>query len=69
LCLLVYVIQDYRSQGIGQLLIEAAHWYAEQIQAKGLELSTAVENISAQRLYERNGFIRDQEFYHYYLET
>ncbi|WP_411823211.1 N-acetyltransferase family protein [Leptospira sp. 'Mane'] len=63
----LYVEEGYRKMGIAQSLIEAAKTFGKQIKAKGLELSTASDNKSAQRLYERNGFERDNEFYHYFL--
>lgn len=50
-------------------MLEEARRYAVQIKAKGIELSTAVNNLQAQRLYERNGYVKDQDFYHYFLST
>lgn len=64
----LYVSQEYRKQGIGQLLLDKAKRYATHINAKGLALSTAVDNLQAQRLYERNGYLKDQEYYHYFLK-
>lgn len=63
----LFVLQEYRGRGAAQQLLEAAKEYAASIRAKGLALSTAVDNISAQRIYERNGYKRDNEFYSYYL--
>ncbi|WHX50947.1 GNAT family N-acetyltransferase [Paenibacillus woosongensis] len=65
----LFVLREYRKQGLGQLLLEEARRYAVQIKAKGIELSTAVNNLQAQRLYERNGYVKDQDFYHYFLST
>ncbi|MFC4810942.1 GNAT family N-acetyltransferase [Paenibacillus sp. GCM10023250] len=65
----LFVVPDARKRGIGQLLLDAALRYAKQTNAKGLELSTAVDNAAAQRLYERNGYVRDEGFYHYYLNA
>ena len=39
--------------------------YAKLIGAKSIELSTAKNNLTAQSLYERIGYIRDNEFYSY----
>ena len=39
--------------------------YAESIGAKSIELSTAKDNSTAQSLYEKIGYIRDNEFYSY----
>ncbi|MGZ7440472.1 GNAT family N-acetyltransferase [Paenibacillus sp. TH7-28] len=63
----LYVREEYRKQGAGKLLLEAARTYALQTNAKGLELSTAIANERAQRLYEKSGYIKDTEFYHYFL--
>ncbi|RUT30618.1 GNAT family N-acetyltransferase [Paenibacillus zeisoli] len=63
----LYVDEAYRKQGIGQLLLDVAKDYAGKVRAKGLQLSTAVTNSTAQSLYERNGYVRDHEFYHYFL--
>ncbi|MGF7050621.1 ribosomal protein S18 acetylase RimI-like enzyme [Paenibacillus sp. DS2015] len=65
----LYVTQEYRKQGVAQLLLDEAKKYAKQIKAKGLALSTAIDNQQAQRLYERNGYTKDQQYYHYYLST
>lgn len=65
----LFVRSEHRKQGIGQLLLEAAENYAQQMNAKGLELSTAIDNEQAQRLYERNGFERDEEYFHYFLRV
>jgi|GEM_PF-6459483 len=40
-----------------------------QTKSKGLELATSRMNKTAQRLYELNGYMKDEEFYHYYLEA
>lgn len=63
----LYVIQEYRRRGVAKLLLDSAKTYAMNTGSKGLELSTAVDNEGAQRLYERNGYRRDEEFYHYNL--
>ncbi|WP_198524761.1 GNAT family N-acetyltransferase [Paenibacillus phocaensis] len=63
----LYVREEYRSRGAAKLLLEAAKSHARQTDAKGLELSTAITNTRAQHLYERSGYERDTEFYHYFL--
>ena len=42
--------------------------YAKSTGAKGIELSTAKDNLTAQSLYEKIGYIRDNEFYSYSFE-
>lgn len=63
----LYVREEYRKRGAAKLLLEAAKTFAIQTQAKGLELSTAISNEIAQRLYEMNGYKKDTDFYHYFL--
>ncbi|MFC4775173.1 GNAT family N-acetyltransferase [Paenibacillus sp. GCM10023252] len=62
----LYVHESYRKQGIAQLLLDQAQRYAKRMRAKGLELATALDNLEAQRLYERCGYTRDEQFCHYY---
>lgn len=63
----LYVKEEFRKHGAGKLLLDAAKAYATQTLSKGLELSTASHNEIAQRLYESNGYKRDEEYFHYYL--
>ncbi|KZE65111.1 acetyltransferase [Paenibacillus jamilae] len=63
----LYVAPQYRRNGVGQLLMDEAKQYAKLVRAKGIQLSTGVENQTAQSLYERNGYVRDSVYYHYFL--
>ncbi|UNJ81265.1 GNAT family N-acetyltransferase (plasmid) [Bacillus sp. CMF21] len=63
----LYVDAEARKQGIGELLLYKAKEYAIETGAKSISLSTAPDNYSAQRLYEKNGYIRDSQFYQYEL--
>ncbi|WP_276357986.1 GNAT family N-acetyltransferase [Cohnella caldifontis] len=65
----LYVREDRRGSGTGRRLLEAAKRHATETGAKGLSLSTATDNRTAQRLYESFGFRRDTAFYHYDLLT
>jgi len=51
-----------RTGGAGAALLAAAERFACEDDAVGLTLSTAVDNHTAQRLYERAGFVRDEAF-------
>jgi ribosomal protein S18 acetylase RimI-like enzyme len=64
----LYVDNKARKQGVGELLLQKAKEYAIETGAKSLSLSTASDNHSAQRLYEKNGYKRDAQFYHYELD-
>ncbi|MBS4178325.1 GNAT family N-acetyltransferase [Lederbergia citrea] len=63
----LFVDGEARKQGIGELLLHKAKDYAIESGAKSISLSTAPDNYYAQRLYEKNGYIRDSQFYHYEL--
>ncbi|UNK16931.1 GNAT family N-acetyltransferase [Paenibacillus sp. N3/727] len=65
----LYVHEDYRKQGVAQLLLDAAKSYAQETKSKGLSLSTAADNVIAQKLYERNGYVKDEGFFHYDLNV
>lgn len=63
----LYVDPEVRKQGIGEVLLHKAKEHAVQTEAKSISLSTAPDNFSAQKLYEKNGYERDSQFYHYEL--
>ena len=63
----LYVDTEARKQGIGEMLLHKASNYATETGAKSISLSTAPDNYSAQRLYEKLGYVRDSQFYHYEL--
>jgi ribosomal protein S18 acetylase RimI-like enzyme len=63
----LFITKDARKQGIGEMLLQMAKDFAIKTNAKSIMLSTAVENSSAQRLYEKNGYERDSQFYTYEL--
>ena len=65
----LYVRPDDRGRGVAQALLDRAKTFAASIGARGLELATGFDNVRAQRLYEKNGFARDTEFYHYFLKV
>lgn len=63
----LYVDSQARKQGVGGILLNRAKQFAIESGAKSIILSTAFDNFSAQRLYEKNGYERDEQFYHYNL--
>ncbi|WP_312093936.1 GNAT family N-acetyltransferase [Niallia sp.] len=64
----LYVEKKARKKGIGEMLLQSAKEYAMKTNAKSLSLSTAPDNYTAQRLYEKNGYKQDTQFYHYELD-
>lgn len=63
----LFVQEGKRGAGIGKKLLEAARIFALENGAKGLKLQTEIDNISAQRLYAENGYLRDNRYFHYEL--
>jgi ribosomal protein S18 acetylase RimI-like enzyme len=63
----LYVAEAARRQGVGEALLDMAAAYARALGAVRLSLSTAIDNLPAQALYEREGWARDQRFFAYHL--
>jgi ribosomal protein S18 acetylase RimI-like enzyme len=63
----LYVEESHRRRGIAKLLMSAAQEYAKQSGAIRVILSTQISNITAQKLYEAQDYVKDEEFYHYAL--
>lgn len=63
----LFVCPRCRKQGAGSRLIQTAIAYAKQVGALRLSLSTAITNQTAQALYERTGWKRDEHFLHYHF--
>jgi ribosomal protein S18 acetylase RimI-like enzyme len=61
----LFVIPDERGRGIGEALIRRVWELARERGAVRVDLGTAKTNVAAQRLYERLGFVRDNEFFVY----
>ena len=62
----LFVHPEHRKQGVGRQLIEAAMQLVTQREDKGLALSTAHSNHTAQHLYESMGFEIDRTFLQYF---
>jgi ribosomal protein S18 acetylase RimI-like enzyme len=63
----LYVAPYARRQGVAQALMEQALQHAEETGAKELQLATATDNAPAKALYEKLGYLRDEDFHHYFL--
>jgi GNAT superfamily N-acetyltransferase len=63
----LFVSPEARRQKVGSLLLAAAARYGREVGAIRLTLSTEVTNENAQALYEGEGWVRQEEFYHYDL--
>lgn len=68
----LYVEATLRKKGIGEELIRAATVFAKENGAVFVELSTAVDNHTAQSLYEQIGFRKvdpDKDFFTYRISV
>lgn len=63
----LFVASEARRLGVGRALLERARAFAAETGARGLTLKTAVDNYTAQSLYEAAGWKRDEQFYSYNL--
>lgn len=61
----LYVSEEARRQDVATLLMGAAEAFARDTRAKGLNLTTARDNLPAQGLYEQRGWKRDEAYYTY----
>ena len=58
----LYVEDNYRNQGIGNMLIDKAKQLCKTLNYKGLGIQTASDN-PAQHLYLRVGFVKDPDLH------
>lgn len=65
----LFVAVEARQRGVATLLLQRAHALARETGASEVNLATALENRTAQRAYERLGWVRDEEFCYYNLVT
>ncbi|MEC6797172.1 GNAT family N-acetyltransferase [Photobacterium sp. S4TG1] len=61
----LFVAESARSHGVAQLLLNQADELAKETDASFIMLSTAVDNLKAQNLYEKNDYEKDVEFFTY----
>lgn len=64
----LFVLATYRNLGIGAALLSTAKTFTRKMNYKGLALETAIDN-PAQKLYEREGWKRDEDFLHYFWKA
>lgn len=64
----LFVDSKSRGIGIGEALLNHAKQFAIKQKSKGLTLETSIDN-PAQKLYERIGWIKDTDVFHYTWEA
>lgn len=62
----LYVKKNARKKGVGEQLIKTGIQFAAETGAKGVLLETGKENITAQRLYEKIGFNKEENYFYYF---
>ncbi len=60
----LYVSENARNQGIAEALLQHAKQYARETKASNILLQTASDNYKAQSVYEKNGWIKLQDFFY-----
>jgi len=63
----LFVTPSYRKQGIANSLIDCSINLAKSTGSIRIDLGTAKDNLSAQSLYEKIGFIQDTGYFSYSL--
>lgn len=61
----LFVAQDARGKGIADALLQTAQQFGAETNSRWLMLQTAVDNYAAQKVYERNGWKKEQQFFTY----
>jgi GNAT superfamily N-acetyltransferase len=64
----LFVSGEARGAGVGHALLEAACEFGRSAGATRLSLSTALDNLNAQALYEKAGWTRNTRFCAYGIE-
>jgi len=60
----LYVNERARGIGAATALLNAAKEFGEKTNSKWLLLQTAADNFTAQKVYEKNGWIRETDFFY-----
>ncbi|WP_144526459.1 GNAT family N-acetyltransferase [Peribacillus simplex] len=62
----LFVKESARKKGFGEKLLNAATTFARETGAKGVSLETGTDNVKAQKLYEKFGFVRELNHFYYF---
>jgi len=60
----LYVNEKSRGKGAATALLDAAKEFGKETNSKWLLLQTAADNFTAQKVYEKNGWIRETDFFY-----
>ncbi|WP_339200607.1 GNAT family N-acetyltransferase [Peribacillus sp. FSL P2-0133] len=62
----LFVKESARKKGFGEELLNAAITFARETGAKGVSLETGKDNVNAQKLYEKIGFVRESNHFYFF---
>jgi ribosomal protein S18 acetylase RimI-like enzyme len=62
----LYVSTPARGQGVATALINHAEAFARSTGAERLTLATAHDNLAAQRIYKKLGYVREEHFFYFH---
>lgn len=65
----LFISASHRKHGIANKLIENVIELAKVSHSVRIDLGTAIDNYTAQALYEKIGFVKDTEFFSYSLSV
>jgi len=60
----LYVNEKARGMGVASKLLEAAKEFGAETNSKWLILQTAADNFTAQKVYEKNGWVKESDFFY-----
>ena len=60
----LYVNEKSRGIGAATRLLDAAKNFGAETKSKWLLLQTAADNFNAQKVYEKNGWVRETDFFY-----
>lgn len=60
----LYVNEKARGMGVASGLLNAARDFGAETHSKWLMLQTAADNFTAQKVYEKNGWIKETDFFY-----
>jgi len=60
----LYVNEKARGMGAATKLLEAAKQFGIETESKWLILQTAADNFTAQKVYEKNGWVKETDFFY-----
>lgn len=60
----LYVDQKARGKGAASRLLNAAEEFGTKTSSRWLLLQTAADNLTAQKVYEKNGWVKETDFFY-----